>query len=37
MYSALFGTFLSKNRVTFPIQELRKNVKIGRFYENGAY
>ena len=23
-YSALFGEFLSKNRTTFPIQELRK-------------
>jgi len=25
MYSASFGTFPSKNRSTFPIQELRKN------------
>ena len=24
-YSALFGVFLSENRSTFPIQELRKN------------
>ena len=23
-YSASFGVFLSKNRITFPIQELRK-------------
>lgn len=25
IYSASFGAFLSKNRSTFPIQELRKN------------
>ena len=37
VYSALFGAFPPKNRSTFPIQELRKNVKIGRFYENRAY
>lgn len=36
-YSASFRSFLSKNRTTFPIQELRKNVKIGRFYENRDY
>ena len=28
MYSASFGTFPSKNRITFPIQEL------GKIYEN---
>ena len=37
MYSASFGTFLSKNRFTFPLQELRKIVEIRRFYENRAY
>ncbi len=37
MYSASFGAFPSKNRSTFPIQELRKSMRIGRFYENRAY
>ena len=37
MYSASFGAFASKNRNTFLIQELRKIVKIRRFYENRAY
>ena len=37
MYSASFGAFPSKNRSTFPIQELGKIVKNRRFYENRAY
>ena len=37
MYSASLRAFPLKNRSTFPLQELRKIVKIGRFYENRAY
>jgi len=37
LYPASFWAFPSKNRSTFPIQELRKIVKIRRFYENRAY
>ena len=37
MYSASLRAFLSKNRDTFPFQELGKIMKIRRFYENRAY
>ena len=36
-YSASFEVFLSENRTTFPIQELRKFAKNRRFYENRTY
>lgn len=37
IYSASFGAFPSKNRGTSPLQELKKSMKIGKFYENRAY
>jgi hypothetical protein len=37
IYPGSFGAFLSKNRITFSIQEPRKNAKNRRIYENRAY